>query len=81
MRIVSSENLDNRGGLALVRKTDVKNVVTSVDTTIQPTAIVTSESPFGLRLKGYTDHLHYRTIVVPAQAGGRQEREVQRKVI
>ena len=73
-----AEDLGPQGGVALVKKQEVPNVLRNVGTTSQPTAMLTTQPPWELHLPGYTSTMLTCTLKVIGENGGEQFVEVQR---
>ena len=72
------QTLSSQGGIALVPKEYIAEVIGRVGYTSHPTAIVVTQDPDTLGLKGYVRHRIRCTISVMGQGGERTETQIER---
>eukprot|EP00971_Amphidinium_carterae_P127521 2526675-Amphidinium_carterae.1 len=62
--VVSCEQIDHRGGIAYCPKSQVASAIARIGYTRAPTAIVTTESPSALHLRGYPSQFSWVQLLV-----------------
>ena len=81
VRVVPSHELNARGGVALVKKQDVPQVLRQIGQTTRATAIVTTQPAHELFLKGASCAEIWCTIRVPSEGTGTTTAYVKRHLI
>lgn len=77
-KVRTAEGLDHRGGVALVKKNELAQVLRQVGQTLSPTAILTMQPASQLHMKGYLSNEVTCSLNVTEDDGTKKVIEVQR---